>query len=243
MLGIGKIWSSKYGGAPAVVGGSEGPSTLAATAVDGPEVASASTSSAEQVDSKDGSEATPAPSTSAEGVEAQAIKAEEESVESEVETQPDDAEPAEAGPSKPARDRSSDAPLPFSLPPYASPFLFIPPNLEVSFRLTSFVFLRAPACGPGYSEVPTPWNADGEVARLAWEWYTKQGQGKRIRRERKDEAVRRRERIDPFAEVHFRKGSAGARVGVAGMLPRARRISASPRGPQDDPHRLVALRA
>lgn len=62
---------------------------------------------------------------------------------------------------------------PFNLPDYASPFIFIPAYLEVSFPTCSTVYLRHPTARPGYSEVPTPFDADGEVVRLAWEWYAK----------------------------------------------------------------------
>jgi hypothetical protein len=62
---------------------------------------------------------------------------------------------------------------PFNLPEYASPFIFIPAYLEVSFPTCSTIYLRHPTARPGYSEVPTPFDADGEVIRLAWEWYSK----------------------------------------------------------------------
>ncbi|RPD56555.1 alpha-L RNA-binding motif-containing protein [Lentinus tigrinus ALCF2SS1-7] len=62
---------------------------------------------------------------------------------------------------------------PFHPPPYASPFLFVPAYLEPSFSTCSVIYLRHPTARPGYSEIPTPWDADGEVVRLAWEWYSK----------------------------------------------------------------------
>jgi hypothetical protein len=62
---------------------------------------------------------------------------------------------------------------PFNLPAYASPFIFIPAYLEVSFPTCSAVYVRHPTARPGYSEIPTPYDADGEVVRLAWEWYSK----------------------------------------------------------------------
>lgn len=61
----------------------------------------------------------------------------------------------------------------FRLPDYATPFIFIPAYLEVSFPTCSTVYLRHPTARPGYSEIPTPYDADGEVVRLAWEWYSK----------------------------------------------------------------------
>lgn len=62
---------------------------------------------------------------------------------------------------------------PFHLPEYATPFIFIPAYLEVSFPACSTIYLRHPTARPGYSEIPTPYDADGEVVRLAWEWYAK----------------------------------------------------------------------
>lgn len=63
---------------------------------------------------------------------------------------------------------------PFVLPPYASPFIFIPAYIEPSFATCSAVYVRHPTARPGYSEIPTPYDADGEVVRFAWEWYAKQ---------------------------------------------------------------------
>jgi len=68
---------------------------------------------------------------------------------------------------------SDEGLTPFNLPAYASPFIFIPAYLEVSFATCSVVYVRHPTARPGYSEIPTPYDADGEVVRLAWEWYSK----------------------------------------------------------------------
>lgn len=59
-------------------------------------------------------------------------------------------------------------PLPFHLPDYAAPFLFIPSYIEPSFQTCSAVYLRHPTARPGVSEIPSPYEADGEVMRLAW---------------------------------------------------------------------------
>ncbi|BGP16456.1 hypothetical protein JCM10213_003988 [Rhodosporidiobolus nylandii] len=67
------------------------------------------------------------------------------------------------------------SPLPFHLPDYASPFLFIPPYIEPSFSTCSAVYIRHPTARPGVSEVATPYEADGEVMRLAWEYYASLG--------------------------------------------------------------------
>jgi hypothetical protein len=62
---------------------------------------------------------------------------------------------------------------PFHLPPYASPHIFIPAYIEPSFSTCSAIYVRHPTARPAYSEIPTPFDADGEVVRLAWEWYAK----------------------------------------------------------------------
>ncbi|GAA6028182.1 hypothetical protein JCM8097_006902 [Rhodosporidiobolus ruineniae] len=88
-----------------------------------------------------------------------------------------ESEGAATAPSAPAASpsRSSSRPLKFSLPDYAAPFLFIPPYLEPSFTTCSAVYLRHPTARPGISEVPTPYEADGEVMKLAWEYYASLG--------------------------------------------------------------------
>ncbi|EGN94389.1 hypothetical protein SERLA73DRAFT_163002 [Serpula lacrymans var. lacrymans S7.3] len=72
---------------------------------------------------------------------------------------------------------------PFNLPPYASPFIFIPAYTEVSFPTCSAIYVRHPTARPGYSEIPTPYDADGEVIRLAWEWYSKMRPRNRSKRQ------------------------------------------------------------
>ncbi|CAG8726059.1 7132_t:CDS:2, partial [Acaulospora colombiana] len=59
------------------------------------------------------------------------------------------------------------------IPDYAAPFLFVPAYLEVSFVTCSAVYVRHPTARKNYSELPTPYEADGELMRLAWEWYVK----------------------------------------------------------------------
>ncbi|EUC60336.1 S4 RNA-binding domain protein [Rhizoctonia solani AG-3 Rhs1AP] len=59
----------------------------------------------------------------------------------------------------------------FSLPAYASPQLFIPAYIEPAFNTCSAVYVRHPTARSGYSEIPSPFGADGEVMRFAWEWY------------------------------------------------------------------------
>ncbi|KAI0247408.1 hypothetical protein BJV78DRAFT_1133350 [Lactifluus subvellereus] len=81
---------------------------------------------------------------------------------------------------------------PFNLPAYASPFIFIPAYLEVSFPTCSVVYVRHPTARPGYSEIPTPYAADGEVVRLAWEWYSKVRPRNRSKRQLAREPENRR---------------------------------------------------
>ncbi|EPQ51589.1 alpha-L RNA-binding motif-containing protein [Gloeophyllum trabeum ATCC 11539] len=112
--------------------------------------------------------------SSKETAESQASASEEDLEDSENET--------EKAPSKPRRteqlsilaELAKDPNLtPFNLPKYASPFLFVPAYIEVSFPTCSAVYVRHPTARPGYSEIPTPFDADGEVVRLAWEWYSR----------------------------------------------------------------------
>jgi len=61
----------------------------------------------------------------------------------------------------------------FKFPDYAAPFLFLPAYIESNPSTCSAVYIRHPTARPGYSEIPTPYDADGEVMRFAWEWYSK----------------------------------------------------------------------
>jgi len=88
-----------------------------------------------------------------------------------AEADPSTAAPTTPTPSPAVPASSASGALPFHLPDFAAPFLFIPPYLEPSFQTCSVVYLRHPTAGPGRSEVPTPYEADGEVMRLAWEYY------------------------------------------------------------------------
>ena len=95
---------------------------------------------------------------------------EESSEESPKESSEDTEKASEAESERVAKD-SRYTVTPFNLPPYASPWLFVPAYLEVSFATCSAVFLRLPTARPEYSEIPTPFDADGEIMRLSWEWY------------------------------------------------------------------------
>ena len=89
--------------------------------------------------------------------------------ESESEDGADDS-PAKAQVTPP---ETPDGLTPFHLPSYASPFVFLPAYAEVSYQTCSAIYVRHPTARPGYSEIPTPYDADGEIVRLAWEWYAK----------------------------------------------------------------------
>ncbi|KAH8925240.1 alpha-L RNA-binding motif-containing protein [Atractiella rhizophila] len=78
--------------------------------------------------------------------------------------------------------------LPFRLPEFASPFLFVPPYLQVSFTTCSAVYFRHPTAKPGWSEIPTPYEADGLTLRMCWEYYC--ANGRRIREDRSKKHIR-----------------------------------------------------
>ena len=93
-----------------------------------------------------------------------------------MEADPDEGDPTEAHSDEVIAanaNGSESGHTPFLPPAYSTPFIFIPAYLEVSFPSCSAIYLRHPTARPGYSEIPTPYDADGEVVRLAWEWYAK----------------------------------------------------------------------
>jgi hypothetical protein len=59
----------------------------------------------------------------------------------------------------------------FTLPDYASPHLFVPAYILPSFLTCSAVYVRHPTARPGYSEIPSPYDAGGTINSLTWEWY------------------------------------------------------------------------
>jgi hypothetical protein len=85
--------------------------------------------------------------------------------------------------SKPERKDNKPPLTPFYLPPYASPWLFIPAYIEPSFATCSAVYVRHPTARPGYSEIPTPYDADGTLVRYAWEWYVQRRSRVRSKRQ------------------------------------------------------------
>lgn len=115
-------------------------------------------------------------------VKAKAAKsedAEEDAEETEVEQWTEQTRPptASADPAKPpssyAKKKAGSDLTYFRLPPFAAPWIFIPAYIETQFTTCSAIYLRHPTARPGYSEIPTPYDADGEHVRFAWEWYVR----------------------------------------------------------------------
>ncbi|PKI83721.1 hypothetical protein MVES1_002786 [Malassezia vespertilionis] len=114
---------------------------------------------------------------------------------SQVADAPDAPEAPEAPDAAPAP--SSFAPqlpngvLPFHLPPFAAPFLFIPPHLDVSFRTCSAIYMRNPTITTSvkrkhesgtrkpnlqrvyHSDIASPYPPANEMHSLAWEYYVR----------------------------------------------------------------------
>lgn len=59
----------------------------------------------------------------------------------------------------------------FHLPDYASPNIFVPAYILPSYLTCSAVYVRHPTARPNYSEIPTPFDADGPLQSLTWEWF------------------------------------------------------------------------
>ena len=119
---------------------------------------------------------------------------------------------AESKPAPAKTPEPSRALTPFSLPHYASPFLFIPAYIEPSFATCSAIYVRHPTARPGYSEIPTPYDADGALVRYAWEWYV---QRRPRLRSRAQLARMPEDRVRVLAKQA--EGLAGLVKGVKGM--------------------------
>ena len=96
------------------------------------------------------------------------------------------------GPEKAKHRKGAAALTHFKLPAYASPWIFVPAYIEPQYSVCSAIYLRHPTARPGYSEIPTPWDADGEVVRFAWEWYARRRPRIRSRSQRAREPENRR---------------------------------------------------
>ncbi|WVF71960.1 hypothetical protein IAT40_006770 [Kwoniella sp. CBS 6097] len=59
----------------------------------------------------------------------------------------------------------------FTLPAYASPHIFVPAYILPSYLTCSAVYVRHPTARRGYSEIPSPYDAGGELMSLGWEYF------------------------------------------------------------------------
>ncbi|GMK55115.1 hypothetical protein CspeluHIS016_0201710 [Cutaneotrichosporon spelunceum] len=117
----------------------------------------------------------------AEGASAEASEGAEAAAEGEAAVQAEaeaEAEPTEKksfkevkAEKRAARTADEDKGTYFYLPEYASPHIFVPAYILPSFLTCSAVYVRHPTARPGYSEIPTPYDADGPLQSLTWEWF------------------------------------------------------------------------
>ncbi|KAI3623472.1 hypothetical protein GLX27_004425 [Malassezia furfur] len=137
-----------------------------------------------------------APESSAEQPTGEAAEAAAEPTMEQSPEQP--AAPAAEGTASETKQASAESTLPpgvlpFHLPPFSAPFLFIPPYLDVSFRTCSAIYMRHPTLTSHLvrsrdnradgkqpraqrvfqSDIPTPYPAGGEMYGLAWEFYVR----------------------------------------------------------------------
>jgi hypothetical protein len=61
----------------------------------------------------------------------------------------------------------------FNLPPFAQAHIFVPAYLLPSYLTCSAVYVRHPTARAGYSEIPSPYDAGGDLMALGWEWYSR----------------------------------------------------------------------
>ena len=61
----------------------------------------------------------------------------------------------------------------FTLPPFAQASIFVPAYLLPNYLTCSAVYVRHPTARLGYSEIPTPFDAGGDLMALGWEWFHK----------------------------------------------------------------------
>jgi len=111
---------------------------------------------------------------------------------------------------------------PFHLPYYAAPWLFVPAYIEPNYATCSAVYVRHPTARPGYSEIPTPYDAHGEVIRFAWEWYVKRRprirSKTRLERMPLDRAFNPEEMELEKQRARERKAAARRAANVSGMI-------------------------
>ena len=102
----------------------------------------------------------------------------ETSAESAATEATESADPTEASSPTPSTTstQATSTPKPttfFRLPYYAQAHIFVPAYILPNYLTCSAVYVRHPTARANYSEVPSPFDAGGELTSLAWEWYTK----------------------------------------------------------------------
>jgi hypothetical protein len=60
----------------------------------------------------------------------------------------------------------------FSLPAWSGPSLFVPGYLQPNWHYCTLVYLRHPTARWNMCEIPSPFNAKGDLMKTAWEWWT-----------------------------------------------------------------------
>ncbi|KAJ7601020.1 nam9 protein [Mycena floridula] len=120
------------------------------------------------------------------------------------------------------RARSKNPLTPFFLPRFASPSIFIPAYIEVNFLTCSAIYVRHPLARPGYSEIPSPFDAGGELFSLAWEWYVKRRSRvrslKQMKRMPEDRAFSLRTAERDIARRKLRKIVARRKLAIRGIM-------------------------
>ncbi|KAL1411033.1 hypothetical protein Q8F55_001980 [Vanrija albida] len=61
----------------------------------------------------------------------------------------------------------------FRLPDYAQASIFVPAYILPSYLTCSGVYVRHPTARPAYSEIPSPYDAQGPLMSMSWEWYSR----------------------------------------------------------------------
>ena len=107
----------------------------------------------------------------------------------------------------------------FNLPPYAQAHLFVPAYLQPSFLTCSAVYVRHPTARANYSEIPSPYDAGGELMSLGWEWYKKKAPRMRTKVDRwwNPQQTKLRKQI-PRPDVDYGFGMRPARRDLKAIL-------------------------
>lgn len=116
-------------------------------------------------------EETDAPAEGEAAMAEEAVKSEEKEEQAE-EKKADEFSDVVAAENAPSPERHAPGKF-FRLPDYAQTQIFVPAYILPSYLTCSAVYVRHPTARPGYSEIPSPYNADGQLMSLSWEWYQK----------------------------------------------------------------------